>query len=288
MFMGCAQGSKGKFDKCASNVQGTGDRCFCWRDFNRLNFKTKGGHYMAVASGIGLGGEMMKRARKNGNNVAYYVNDMHMHGSTNGAASATAFWKDACKRFKTCKAVPKFWIMNEILSERWPSVAYQKWVIGLTKGLKKRGLKPIISVPPRWSVSPVVGGSSFTEIGKYGILALELYVSGQMYRSSGFSAQYLNNYYGRPLSAYLRLGIPRSRIFMYEHYANSNSAIPYGRQGVSDADWIRTIKDRNKVIAKLKFGGVLAYAWWLNSMKQSPAVRDRFYMAHHKTRQALP
>jgi hypothetical protein len=287
MFMGCAQGSKGKFDKCAAKVSGTGDRCLCWRDFDRLNAKTKGGHYISTASNIGLGGLMAKKARANGNDVAYYVNDMHAHGSTNGKSSAAKFWKEACKKFRTCAEVPKFWIMNEILSERWPSAAYQKWVIGMTKGLKKYGLKPIISVPPRWSSYPIAP-SAFKAIAKHGYLALELYVSGRMLKSNGFSTGYLKNYYGRPLQAYMKMGIPRARIFMYEHYANSDASIPYGRQGVSDADWVRTIILRNQVISKLKFGGVLAYAWWLNSMKQSPAVRDKFYAAHQKTRQALP
>jgi len=230
---------------------------------------------------------MIKKARANGNEIAYYVNDMHAHGTSNGAASAAAFWKDACKKFGKCSAVPKFFIMNEILSERWPSTSYQTWVIAMAKGLKKYGLKPILSVPPRWASNPIAA-NSFKEIAKYGYLALELYVSGSMLRGNGFSTSYLSGFYGRPLHAYMSMGIPRSRIMMYEHFANSDSSIPYGRQGVSSADWIRTIKLRNEVIHKLHFGGVLSYAWWLNAMKDSVAVRDKYYAAHQQSRQALP
>jgi len=288
LFMGCKQGAADKkMQKCAAKVSPSLLSCFCWHDFDRLNSKSKGGHYMAVGGGVGFGAEMIKKAKANGNDIAFYINDMHAHGSTNGLASANAFWKDACQKFQSCQKVPKFWIMNEILSERWPSASYQKWVVDMTKGLAAHKVKPIISVAPRWSSSPI-GQSSFKQIGQHGYLALELYVSGQMLRGNRFSTAYLNNYYGRPLRTYQAMGIPKAKIFMYEHYANSDSSIPYGRQGVSDADWIRTIQLRNQVISKLNFGGVLAYAWWHNSMHQSAEQRDKYYSAHIKTRNAMP
>jgi len=286
VFFGCQAGSKGKMDKCAAKIKGT-YYCFCSHDFDMLNRKTPGGHYLALSGAQnGFSRQLVQKAKANGNGIAYYVNDMHKFESR-GAGTGDAIWKDACKAFGGCKNVPKFFILNEIKSERWPSSSYRNWIALMVKGLKKHGVKPVVFVSPKWSMSPSYGSSfkAITDAGGY--LALELYLDAQQARANGFSQRYIASFYSRALNQYLRMGIPRNRIMATEDYANSKE-VPYGRFGISDADWIKLIKLRNKAIGGLKFGGTLGYGWFYNSMQQTVAQKDRFYRSHLATRNSMP
>jgi len=67
--------------------------------------------------------------------------------------------------------------------------------------------------------------------------------------------------------------VPRSRLVLTEHFGNTKGDKPWGRGGVSDADWTRAIRVRSAAARSLEFVGFASYAWAFNWMHEEIAQR---------------
>jgi len=264
--------------------------CLCWNDFNALiKRNTRRGIYVALEDGSQHSQQMLVAANALGNGAVYYMNDMNGYRS-HGNQAAAAMWKDACNFWGSCRNVPKFWILNEILGDIWPESSYMQWIINFVGGLVAHGVKPIVAVSNQWSSDYNSASASGLRaiVRKGGYLGLELYQTGAQVEANGFSYSRTRAFYASPQRYIYGLGIPKSKVFMFEDYGNTAAGSVVGRAGVSHASWLRVIKLRNQAIASLNFAGTMTYGWWDNQMRDPPSIRDEYYAAHVASRKKLP
>jgi len=265
--------------------------CFVVNDFNALNRRSSGtrGVYMSVKSALVQ--LLDQEVAQNGNGVAYYMNDMNLYRN-DGANTAKRMWGDACRAFGGCGNVPKWWFLNEIISEQWLESSYQSWIVGFVRVLAhKYKVHPVIAVSIERSTQydPTSAKGLRAIVRNGGYLGLELYQTGQQVVSSGFSMHAVRAFYAQGMNyIHGQLRVPKSRIMMWEHYGNTKAGNILGRTGISKSHWVRAIKLRNRAIATVGFAGTITYGWWNNDMRDTAHQRNVYYAAHLSTRGRLP
>jgi len=189
--------------------------CFCEHDFKRIN--SQGNHYISVTDN-GHKDEIEKA----GNAMSYYVNRMNdgYYKKQSAKAFAAALYQDACKKFDGCNKVPKWWILNEISASKWAAanVKYQKYVVDLTAALKAKKLNVIVAAP---FDEPKRAGKYWKALSKLGYIGVENYVSGKELKAKKFSLSWLKAQYKKSITAFARLGVPKSRLFVFESYGST-------------------------------------------------------------------
>ena len=84
--------------------------------------------------------------------------------------------------------------------------------------------------------------------------------------NGGFSLSTVQANYQRTETTYNNLGVPTSRLFLGEDYAQTTSGTSYGRAGVSMDDWDHAIELRSQAIHNVGFYGSISFAWSKNAM----------------------
>jgi hypothetical protein len=256
--------------------------CFCDRDFEHIN--KHGNHYIAVTDD---GREDKIKAA--GNALAYYHNRMNDGWDKKQSAKTfgAAMYKEACDKFDGCEHVPKWWILNEISASKWAAgnTKYMKYVVDLTVYLKSKGLLVVVAAP---FDRPVRSATYWQKIAKAGYIGVENYVSGRELKKAKFSKSWLKGQYQKSIVAFKKMGIAKSRLFLFESYGSSLASKSYGRGGVSPKDWVKTIKMRADAISACKYKGFISYGWWGNQMKESWKTREQYYNAFNQGAQRLP
>lgn len=102
---------------------------------------------------------------------------------------------------------------------------------------------------------------------------VENYLSGAEIKAHAFSQTWCRSQYQASIDAYGARGVPKSRLVLTEHFGNTKADKPWGRGGVSDADWARAIRVRAAAARALHFAGFASYAWAFNWVHEEIAQR---------------
>lgn len=266
----------------AGACTGNEDKCFCQPDFAAL--AALPGHFMAVGS------DMNKAVTwASGNVQAVYVDDFNTDWKLGGAARADALLEKTKKKFPC--GVPKWFIMNEISHSLWQTLPeYRAFVVDFAKRMKSGHGKSVIIASPFPSVK--ANGATWSELQKWAFIGVENYLSGREIRDAGFSLAWCKAQYQASVAAYAQQGVPKSRLVLFEHFANSSTlndngvVVKWGRENVSAADWHKAIKVRSQAGQAIGFAGFVSYDWGANGMHAPEADRLAFMKTY--TNQLLP
>lgn len=240
-------------------------KCFCPPDFDALNSLSQ--HLMAVATD-----QHKAKIWAAGNQQAVYVNDLNVNVAAGGAARANAVLAKAASDFPC--GVPSWFVVNEISAGLWPGDAsYRQFVVDFAKTLAAKGKKVIVAAP---FATPGANAASWTELQKHAFIGVENYLSGAEVNQSGNSVGWCQAKYQASIDAYGKLGVPKGRLVLFEHFGNTGPGVEWGRGGVSVAGWHNAIKARAQAIANLGFAGFVSYGWGNNDMAATNAERVAF------------
>jgi hypothetical protein len=270
--------------QCGASGVCTGDedKCFCPPDFAAL--AALPGHFLAV------GGEKSKSTTWGSGNVqAVYVNEFITDWKLGGAQRADAVIAKAKQDFPC--GVPKWFLVNEISNSLWPDTpSYRQFVIDFAKRLKLGYGKTVVIAAPFQTIA--ANAASWTELQKHAYIGVEAYLSGKEIKDNGFSVSWCQAQYAASVAAYAKQGVPKSRLFLFEHFANSDTMmdngipIKWGRQAVSAADWHKAIKVRSQAAHNIGFAGFVSYDWGGNGMHAPES--DRLAFMNTYLAQTLP
>lgn len=270
-----------RFDLATLNCGASGvcdpnsDKCFCAPEFDALNSLS---HHI-----LSLGTDAHKaKVWAAGNQQSVYVNDLNTNIAAGGAARANAALTKAQADFPC--GVPTWFVVNEISAGLWPSSAsYRQFVVDFAQTLSAKGKKVIIAAP---FAKPGANATSWTALQKFAFIGVENYLSGAKVNANGNSVGWCQAQYQASVDAYGKLGVPKSRLFLFEHFGNTASDVDWGRGGASASGWTNAIKARGQAIANVAFPGFISYGWAANQMGASNAERLSFIKTY--TAAALP
>jgi hypothetical protein len=235
---------------------GAEDKCFCQPDFDVLNGVPS--HF------LGLGTDKQKpNVWAKGNFQAVYVDDLNTNWEAGGAARALNVMATAQQNFPC--GVPSWVIVNEISAGLWPSNAsYRDYVVAFAKSLHvDHGRTVVIAAP---FDGPGANGAWWSQLQEHAFVGAEVYLSGKEVNASGNSVSWCKAQYQSAIKAYAAVGVPKSRLFLFEHFGNSAADKGWGRAGVSVAGWKNAIDARAQAIGQLGFAGFVSYGWGGNEM----------------------
>ncbi len=258
--------------------------CLCQAEFDALNYgKT---HFMA------LGTESWRKAVWAKNNIAAVYVDAFIGGykaggdaTAMGNAEADAIFANAQKNFPS--SVPKWFVLNEISAGTWPANAtYRDYVVALAKRLKNVHGREVIILSP--FDSPGNSWPQWAALAAVAYVGAESYqgTDGKSINASGNSVSYVKGEYQATVDAYVKVGVPKDRLFLMEHYGSTavtlsdGKACTFGRCGVSKAGWLNAITTRGKAMQGLGIKGVMSYGWAGNAMMDDSATRLEFIGAY--------
>ena len=165
---------------------------------------------------------------------------------------------------------PQWLIINEISASKWPTNEhYRKWAVEVVSTLKNKYKYSVVLCAP--FARPAAHPEDWQAIAASADIGIECYLSGKAIRTHDFSASWCESQYRISKDKYTHLGVPADRLFLVEHFANTEDAADrnWGRQGVSHEDWDKAIAVRSAASHKVGFAGFLSYCWAKNRMKVS-------------------
>jgi autotransporter-associated beta strand protein len=199
---------------------------------------------------------------------------------------------------------PEWLILNEISSSQWqlnpgvPSLSeHRTWVIDTVTLLNDVYGYKVITYSPYETVG-TANAPSWQALAAKSYIAIESYQSGTEVWNSGTTnaarLAWAQGKYQNSKNTYLAAGVPQSKLFVSEHFANNaaitdtGAAAGWGRAGLaSAADWDTVIQLRQDAIYNVGFAGFLAYNWGGNGMgvTQVEQIQHEYY---YRTRLVLP
>lgn len=243
------------------------ERCFCKPEFDGLNYGTQS-HYVTVSSDRRRGDIWDM-----GNFQAVYVDDLNTDWTDGGASRAEAIFARAQDGFPT--GVPQWFVLNEISAGRWPDDAdYRRFVIDVARTLHEDHDKRVIVAAP--FRRPGAHADDWAELADWAFVGAEVYLTGADVNASGNSVSWCEDEYQETIDAYDRLGVPLSRLVLFEHFGSSLAGTAWGRSGVSVNGWHNAIEARADAAASLGFAGFVSYSWAGNQMHETGANRRAF------------
>jgi autotransporter-associated beta strand protein len=202
---------------------------------------------------------------------------------------------------------PEWLILNEISSSQWqlnPGVPSQSehrtWVIDTVTLLNDVYGYKVITYSPYETVG-TLNAPSWQALAAKSYIAIESYQSGTEVWNSGTTnaarLAWVQGKYQASKNTYLAAGVPESRLFISEHFANNAAtfinnqdevqAVGWGRAGLpSAADWDQVIMMRQDAMYNVGFAGFLAYNWGGNGLgvTQAEQIQHEYY---YRTRRVL-
>ena len=272
--------------------------------FDVLNYPSVNGNYM-MTSTDNHRPEMVA----NGNSLAQFYNNFlaDYNLSPRPTAAEEAAKIDAYTVRNSTKNGPRptWLILNELSSSLWqqnpgaPNLnQHRQWVIDTVTLLNDTYGYDVITYSPYETLGTTANAASWQALAAKSYIAIESYQSGtEVWNSGSTNAARLAWAQGRYQSSkntYLAAGIPESRLFVSEHFANNNAvsdtggAVSWGRAGLtSAADWDTVIQLRQDAIYNVGFAGFLAYNWGGNAMgiTQAEQIQHEYY---YRSRLVLP
>jgi autotransporter-associated beta strand protein len=267
-----------------------------------LNYPSINGNYM-MTSGDTHRPEMVA----NGNNLAEFYNWLEQryeaHTTKDGNLSADEIDAYVVSNSMNNGPKPTWLILNEISSSLWsanpgsPSIStYRTWLIDCVTRLHGHYGYQVVSLAP--FQNPGANDASWQALQQVSYVGIECYLSGtEVWNSGSTTSQRLSwaqSQYQASKNSYISRGVPASRLFVTEHFANNNAvddngnAVGWGRAGLaSAADWDSVLQTRQDAIYNVGFAGFLAYNWGGNGMgiTQAEQIQHEYY---YRSRLALP
>jgi len=199
---------------------------------------------------------------------------------------------------------PEWLILNEISASQWqlnpgvPSLSeHRTWVIDTVTLLNDVYGYKVITYSPYETVG-TANAASWQALAAKSYVAIESYQSGTEVWNSGSTnaarLTWVQGKYQNSKNTYLTAGVPSSKLFVSEHFANNNAitdtgaAAGWGRAGLASAsDWDQVIMLRQDAIKNVGFAGFLAYNWGGNGMgvTQAEQIQHEYY---YRSRLVLP
>jgi autotransporter-associated beta strand protein len=269
--------------------------------FNVLNYPSMSGHYM-MTSTDNHRPEMVAA----GNALAEFYNNFnadynHPDAERRTPADEAAHIHDYVTRNSTKNGPrPEWLILNEISASQWqlnpgaPSLSkHRTWVIDTVTLLSDVYGYKVITYSPYETVG-TANAPSWQALAAKSYIAIESYQSGTEVWNSGTDnasrLAWVQGKYQRSKNTYLAAGIPESRLFISEHFANNAAtyvdnqgntrATGWGRAGLASAsDWDHVIMIRQDAMFNVGFEGFLAYNWGGNGMgvTQAEQIQHEYY-----------
>ena len=233
----------------------------CTNQFYHLNFPHTNGHFIA------MGGDTHRyELATNGNALAIYYNTLNDGWTTNsGETQASNINQYAVTLFTTTGPRPDWVVLNEISSGLWPAnSAYRSWVHDVVHALNATyGFNVIVYSP---FPTPGANAADWQAVAADAYIGVENYLSGAEVMGQNFSVSYCQSQYQASINSYTGLGVPRGKLMLGEHFAQTLAGTSYGRSGVSSNDWDKVSLARNQAAQNVGFIGFLSYAWGGNAM----------------------
>jgi autotransporter-associated beta strand protein len=277
--------------------------------FNVLNYPRINGAYM-MTSTDNHRPEMVA----NGNALAEFYNNFNADYNHPTAERRTPAEEAAHINTYTLNnstnngARPEWLILNEISSSQWqlnpgvPSLSeHRSWVIDTVTLLADVYGYKVVTYSPYETVG-TANAASWQALAAKSYIGIESYQSGTEVWNSGATnaarLAWVQGKYQSSKNTYLAAGVPESRLFISEHFANNaatyvdNQGITrstgWGRAGLaSAADWDQVIMMRQDAMKNVGFAGFLAYNWGGNAMgiTQAEQIQHEYY---YRSRLVLP
>jgi hypothetical protein len=261
----CARAAlENRFDIETFECPGTITNHFCNPQFDVLNWHATNGHYLVMGSD-----SHRKEITGQGNELAIYYNVFN-EGSEKmtGAEKADVIEKYSRKYFTKTGDRPQWIILNEISAGKWPTNdAYRKWTVDVLSNLKYKYKYSAILCAP--FDRPGAHPEDWQAVASNAYIGVECYLSGKAIKEHKFSGDWCETQYRHSKEKYMRLGVPADRLFLCEHFANTEDAADrkWGRQGVTREEWDKAIAVRSAALHKVGFAGFMSYCWSKNRMK---------------------
>jgi autotransporter-associated beta strand protein len=255
--------------------------------FNVLNYPSINGNYM-MTSTDGHRPEMVA----NNNDLAEFYNWVQQrydaHPTKSGAVSADEIDQYVVTNSTNNGPKPQWLILNEISSSLWsanpgaPSLStYRTWLMDCVTRLTDHYGYKVVSLAP--FQNPGANNASWQALSAIpnSYVGIECYLSGTEVWNSGpdnaSRMAWAQAQYQASKNSYIARGVPASRLFVTEHFGNTNATYVdnkgvtqntgWGRAGLaSAADWDSVIQLRQDAIYNVGFDGFLAYNWGGNAM----------------------
>jgi autotransporter-associated beta strand protein len=269
--------------------------------FNALNYPGINGRYM-MTSTDNHRPEMVA----NGNALAQFYNNFnadynHPDSERRTPAEEAAFIHNYVTRNSTDNGPrPEWLILNEISASQWqlnpgvPSLSkHRTWVIDTVTLLNDVYGYKVITYSPYETVG-TANAPSWQALAAKSYVAIESYQSGTEVWNSGATnaarLAWVQGRYQASKNTYRAAGVPESRLFVSEHFANNNATYVdnqgvtrttgWGRAGLASAsDWDQVIMMRQDAMYNVGFAGFLAYNWGGNAMgvTQAEQIQHEYY-----------
>jgi hypothetical protein len=249
--------------------------------FDHLNNVTANGKFLAMGSDA-----HRPQVNNNGNFLAIYYNTLNDgYGSITGAQKADQIRTLALANFTSNGVVPQWIILNELSAGSWPGdQTYRNWVNNCVQRLSVTYGHSVIVCAP--FSAPANNAGDWQTLASNSYIAIEKYLTGAAINANGNSVAWCQAQYQAAKNAYLNLGIPASKLYLVEHFAQTTTGTNRGRAGVSYAGWDNAIKARADAAKNVGFAGFVSYAWAFNQMLVSDA--DLLHFEDTYRAKALP
>lgn len=238
------------------------DQHLCQSQFDHLNWTSANGHFLAMGSDT-----HRPEVNNNGNFLAVYYDDLNSgYGTITGSAKADAIENTYVIPNFTSNGVKPTWIiLNELSAGSWPSDAnYRAWVRTVVGRLKTTYGHTVIVCSP--FPNPANNAADWQGLSSNSYIAVEKYLSGQDINASGNSVSWCQTQYQSSVNSYASVGVPLSKLYLVEHFANTTTGTGRGRSGVSYAGWDNAINARSTAAHNIGFAGFVSYAWGFDQM----------------------
>jgi hypothetical protein len=252
--------------------------------FNALNVVGASGPRMICMGSDAHRGELASA----GNFLGVYYNTLNSPGylKTTPDEKADAIEAYCTSLFTSSGNEPTYVVLNEISSGVWPNTPeYRTWLKGVVYKLNVVYGHEVILYSP--FPTAAANAADWQYLAKYSHIAVEVYLSGAEMQSHGFSVSWAQGQYQSTITSYTQtVGVPRDRLILGEHFAQTVSGTGYGRDGVAYSDWDSAILARSQAAHSLNFPGYITYAWGKNGMQVSDA--DLIHFEQTYVAQTLP
>lgn len=244
---------------------------FCQSHFDALNIPSGNGKFFALTTDT----QRLTIASK-GNVLAVYQNDLNTGWTTNAPAqSAANFNQYALNNHTRTGPRPDWMVMNEISSSQWQnSATYRDWLVETVRLLHQSyGYSVIVYAP---FANPANSSSSWSSLSSNCLVAVENYLSGEEIKAQNFSTSWCQSKYQSSINSYASVGVPREKLILGEHFAQTLSGTGWGRSGISSNEWDQAINARSQAALNANFAGYASYAWVYDQMMVSDTEMIHF------------
>ncbi len=265
-----------------AGLNGNPAKYFNQAQFDILNWTSPNGHYLEM-SGDAHRSDVTGR----GNFLVGYYNNFNdaLFTSTPDANQAAQlinrYFNDPSTG--TFKTQPATWVvLNEVNAGDWNgNSTYRTWVKNVVSALHNTYGLQVVTYSPESTRSSY--SSDWVALSGNSYIATECYLGGTDLVNHNFSVSWAQSQYQAAKDAFVNAGVPISKLILGEHFGQSAAGSGYGREGVSFADWVRTIQVRDQAIYNVGFGGFMSYAWGYDTSTETEADMVYFEKAYRSS-----